>query len=144
MLPLTVDQIDFMKSLCLKVMESNRTPVLSEEAKSSFDFGECSLDEMIFSFSTALAIDYPEFGQEENGVRALKCITLFNDFLIKLIQEFEQKGMSHEVRFNPSTLFYNWVRIAEEQSGIDGSVVDPGGQDDRREVAGMDRSRRKH
>lgn len=144
MLPLTVDQIDFMKSLCLKAMESNGTPLLSEEAKSSFDFGKCSLDEMIFSFSTALAIDYPEFGQEENGVRALKCITLFNMFLIRLIQDFEQKGVSHEVRFNPSALFYNWVRIAEAQSADECSSSGSGRSDGRRETPIVGDPRRKH
>lgn len=144
MLLLTVDQIDFMKSLCLKAMESNGTPILSDEAKSSFYFEECSLDDMVFAFSTALAIDYPEFGQEENGVQALKCITLFNDFLIKLIQDFEQKGVSHEVRFNPSALFYNWVRIAEAQSTDERIPSGSGRSDGGRETPIMGDPRRKH
>lgn len=108
---LTSKQLSLIHNCMREIAKLNNVPIQGEEALEWLKFENASLDEVLFGFSVAISIDYPNINQEQNGQIALQCVA---DLLATLVDESKKPEVFHEDPISPSTLFCNWVRIGQE------------------------------
>lgn len=120
------------KETCTKVLETMGIKFDSKDLE-RFDILDLDLTDIAFQFLAVISKNHPEMGFEEKNIHALWAVQGF----LHLLTEDMNNGEVYEPAFNPSHLFFNWVRISEQKStgspgSSDDKSSDPGGSDDRK------------